>query len=222
MHRGSDLVRLYRRIAAVRVARDVGEHDRLRVGKFAVGVVVRLDLGRLRARRHDGLPGRLFDGVLRLLRFRRRARHQPIALGGAIDGWEDGFVRTPRAIETERAGDVVQAEAREANARRLRNLRADRLRHAEHRRVNGAEGRSDRGIAPARCGRLGRHDILIADLRRRDDVEENGETEGGNFRPPRPVTRRDHTQLTQRYAALTRTMMKPRCLRLTHRRTADD
>jgi len=47
-----------------------------------------------------------------------------------------------------------------------------------------------------------RHNFLIADLRRCDDVEEDGETERGNFRPPRPVTRRDHTQLTQRYATL--------------------
>src|ERR1700742_3948092 len=85
--------------------------------------------------------------------------------------------------------------------------------------MNGPECRSDRRIAPARCRRFRRHDILIADRRRGDDVEKNGETEGGNFRPPRPVTRRDHTQLTQRYAALTRTMMTPRCLRLTLRRT---
>src|SRR6476620_3091907 len=85
--------------------------------------------------------------------------------------------------------------------------------------MNGAECRSDRIITPAGCGRLGRHDILIADRRRGHDIEQNGETEGGNFRPPRPVTRRDHTQLTQRYAALTKTMMTPRCLRLTHRRT---
>src|SRR6476659_6452883 len=84
--------------------------------------------------------------------------------------------------------------------------------------MHGAERRSDRMVAEARRRRRRRRNILIADLRRCDDVEENGETEGGHFRPPRPVTRRDHTQLTQRYAALTRTMMKPRCLRLTHRR----
>src|SRR5262245_59725100 len=85
--------------------------------------------------------------------------------------------------------------------------------------MNGSECRSARRIAPARGGCFWRHDIPIADRRRGDDIEENGETEEGNFRPPRPVTRRDHTQLTQRYAVLTKTMMTPRGLRLTHRRT---
>ena len=80
--------------------------------------------------------------------------------------------------------------------------------------VEAIEGSRQRDARRSR----GADDILIADLRRRDDVEDNGETEGGNFRPPRPVTRRDHTQLTQRYAALTKTMMTPSCLRLTHRR----
>ena len=61
-------------------------------------------------------------------------------------------------------------------------------------------------IAPARrdCGLL-RHqggEVLITELRRRQDEYHNGETEGGNLRPPRSVTRRDHTQLTQRDATL--------------------
>ena len=37
MHRGRDLVRLRRRIAPLRLARDIGEHDRLRVGQFVIG-----------------------------------------------------------------------------------------------------------------------------------------------------------------------------------------
>jgi hypothetical protein len=44
-------------------------------------------------------------------------------------------------------------------------------------------------------------------LRRRQDEDETGETEGGDLRPLRSVTRRDHTQLTQRYATLTEKMM---------------
>ena len=47
-----------------------------------------------------------------------------------------------------------------------------------------------------------RREILITDLRRRQDEHQDGETEGGNLRLPRSVTRRDHTQLTQRYATL--------------------
>ena len=61
-------------------------------------------------------------------------------------------------------------------------------------------------FAPARSRRALREqgrEILIADLRRRQDESEDGETEGGDLRPLRPVTRRDHTQLTQRYATLT-------------------
>src|SRR3954466_3251973 len=61
-------------------------------------------------------------------------------------------------------------------------------------------------VAPARRDvRLLRHErgeILIADLGRRQNEHQDGETEGGDLRPPRPVTRRDHTQLTQRYATL--------------------
>ena len=99
-----------------------------------------LDVGGLRARRHDGLPGRLLDGVLRLLRFRRRARHEPVALGGAIDGRKHDVVR-PRARDRSPSEPVMSlnAEACEANARRLGDLRADRLRHAEHRRMDRAE-----------------------------------------------------------------------------------
>src|SRR5205085_9234096 len=82
----------------------------------------------------------------------------------------------------------------------------DRTRHAERGRVDRAERRRDEMIAPARRDlRLLRHErgeILIAELRRRQKEDQDGETEGGDLRPPRSVTRRDHTQLTQRYATL--------------------
>ena len=61
-------------------------------------------------------------------------------------------------------------------------------------------------LAPARgdCRLLchqGR-EVLITDLRRRQNEHQNGETEGGNLRLLRSVTRRDHTLRTQRYATL--------------------
>ena len=60
-------------------------------------------------------------------------------------------------------------------------------------------------VTPARRDRgLLRHqgrEVLIADLRRRQEEGEEAKTEGSNFRPPRPATRRNHTQLT--HATLT-------------------
>src|SRR5947209_10298457 len=80
------------------------------------------------------------------------------------------------------------------------------MRQAEGRGVDRAERRSDKVIAPARRDRgLLRHErrkVLIADLRRRQNEHQDGETEGGDLRPLRSVTRRDHTQLTQRDATL--------------------
>ena len=63
-------------------------------------------------------------------------------------------------------------------------------------------------LAPARRDRgLLRHqrgEILIADLRRRQDEHQDGETEGGDLRPLRSVTRRNHTHYsTLRYATHT-------------------
>ena len=51
-----------------------------------------------------------------------------------------------------------------------------------------APARRDRGLL-----RHQRREILIADLRRREDEDQNGETEGGDLRPLRPVTQRNHT-----------------------------
>ena len=60
-----------------------------------------------------------------------------------------------------------------------------------------APARRDRGLLRQQCG-----EVLIAGLRRRQKEHQGGETEGGNVRPLRSVTRRNHTQLTLRYAAL--------------------
>ena len=56
-----------------------------------------------------------------------------------------------------------------------------------------APARRDRGLLRDQRG-----EVLIAGLRRRQKVHEGGETEGGNVRPLRSVTRRNHTQLTLR------------------------
>src|SRR5215212_4068429 len=108
-------------------------------------------------------------------------------------------------IDADRADYVAgRTEAGKAHQRRLGNRGADRARQAECRRVDRAEWRGDEPFAPARGHpgppRRGSGEVLVAELRRRQDIHEDGETEGGNFRPLRSVTRRDHTQLTQRYA----------------------
>src|SRR5256885_14034019 len=86
--------------------------------------------------------------------------------------------------------------------------------------MDRAERRCNEVIARARRDRrLLRHqrrEVLITDLRRRQNEYQDGETEGGNLRLPRSVTRRDHTQLTQRDATLDD---DADCLRLTHRRS---
>ena len=79
-----------------------------------------------------------------------------------------------------------------------------------------APARRDRGLLREECG-----EILVADLRRRQQEHQDGETEGGDFRPLRPVTRRYHYSLsrniTQRVTQ--ELMLSTQCLQLTHRRS---
>ena len=62
-------------------------------------------------------------------------------------------------------------------------------------------GEADQVIAPARRDRRllrqQRGKVLIAGLRRRQKEHEGGETEGGNVRPLRSVTRRNHTHYSR-------------------------
>ena len=111
--------------------------------------------------------------------------------------------RIDRRARRDGAGDVGigRAQARQPIGRRLRDQAADRMRKAEGGGVDGAERRRQRMGARALRDILladqQRGEILIADLRRHQTERQNAEAEGADTDTLRPVTRRNHAQLTQ-------------------------
>ena len=129
----------------------------------------------------------------------------------------------PDADESRSAGHISGRKACEPHQRGF-GIGFDRARHAEWRRGSCRMARRAdvRATRPATAGVRSAPRGLITDLCRGEDEDETGETEGGDLRPLRSVTQRNHFAHTRRYIYATRTeiqMMTPARLRLTHQHT---